>query len=45
MEVSDQLHALAALPPGKKPLVPMNKNILEAFTAMIFRVLLSCEAV
>jgi hypothetical protein len=27
MEVSDQLHTLNALPPGKEPLVPLNRRL------------------
>jgi len=27
MEVSGQLHALAALPPGKEPPVPLNRTL------------------
>jgi hypothetical protein len=30
MEVSDQLHAPAALPPGKEPQVPMGQDVLDA---------------
>jgi hypothetical protein len=27
MEVSGQLHALATLPPGKEPLVPLDRSL------------------
>jgi len=39
MEVSSQLHAPAALPPGKEPLVPFGQSVFQGLCSIEFSLL------